>query len=270
MFDEILKYGAYIVDGLREYKQPVFVYIVPHGELRGGAWVVLDPTINPKFMEMYADPSARGGILEPAGILDIKFRPKDVNDTAHRLDHILNELKTKLGESEDENDKDLLTEEIKKRERTLHSSYHQVAIKFADLHDTPGRMVAVKAISNAISARLTRTFFYWRLRLRMELLTLERSTGEEFSVDMLHTMSAAELKSEEVAVDRDICLWLDDHRDTVLSHVNQVKMSKQVEHFIESLPADEGLMQCLSAAFGKLDEQQRSQLLQSLSSKFSS
>jgi len=54
MYEEVLKYGAMIVDALREYKQPVFVYLPPHGELRGGAWVVVDPTINPQQMEMYA------------------------------------------------------------------------------------------------------------------------------------------------------------------------------------------------------------------------
>ena len=31
------------------------MYIPPHAELRGGAWVVLDPKINPAQMEMYAD-----------------------------------------------------------------------------------------------------------------------------------------------------------------------------------------------------------------------
>ena len=31
----------------------------PYGELRGGAWVVLDPKINPEFMEMYADKDSR-------------------------------------------------------------------------------------------------------------------------------------------------------------------------------------------------------------------
>ncbi len=50
-----------------KYKQPVFVYIPPGCELRGGAWAVIDPTINPDIMEMYADPTARGGVLEPSG-----------------------------------------------------------------------------------------------------------------------------------------------------------------------------------------------------------
>lgn len=59
MYDQVLKFGAYIVDGLREYKQPVLVYIPPHAELRGGSWVVIDPTINPRHMEMYADKDSR-------------------------------------------------------------------------------------------------------------------------------------------------------------------------------------------------------------------
>lgn len=53
MFDEVLKRGSLIVDGLSTYKSPAFVYIVPNGELRGGAWVVLDPSINADgMMEM--------------------------------------------------------------------------------------------------------------------------------------------------------------------------------------------------------------------------
>lgn len=59
MFDMVLKFGSYIVDGLREYRQPVLIYIPPFAELRGGAWVVLDTKINPEYMEMYADKESR-------------------------------------------------------------------------------------------------------------------------------------------------------------------------------------------------------------------
>lgn len=41
MYDEVLKYGSYIVDALVKYEQPIFVYIPPFGELRGGSWVSL-------------------------------------------------------------------------------------------------------------------------------------------------------------------------------------------------------------------------------------
>ena len=43
-----------IVDALRTYKQPVFVYLPPGAELRGGAWVVIDSAINADMVEMCA------------------------------------------------------------------------------------------------------------------------------------------------------------------------------------------------------------------------
>ena len=36
------------MDALVEYEHPIFIYIPKHGELRGGAWVVIDPAINPE------------------------------------------------------------------------------------------------------------------------------------------------------------------------------------------------------------------------------
>lgn len=59
MYEQMLKFGAYIVDGLRLFKQPVLIYIPPCAELRGGSWVVLDSTINPLYIEMYADKESR-------------------------------------------------------------------------------------------------------------------------------------------------------------------------------------------------------------------
>lgn len=38
--------GSLIVDSLSTYTQPVFVYLAPGAELRGGAWVVVDGRIN--------------------------------------------------------------------------------------------------------------------------------------------------------------------------------------------------------------------------------
>lgn len=96
MFEEVLKFGSMIVDALRVYKQPVFIYIPPHGELRGGSWVVVDPTINPDKMEMFADSNARGGVLEPPGICEIKYRAADQKALMHRLDETLKELDKQL------------------------------------------------------------------------------------------------------------------------------------------------------------------------------
>ncbi|KAI7647016.1 Acetyl-CoA, partial [Hortaea werneckii] len=93
MYNEVLKYGSYIVDALVHYEQPIFVYIPPFGELRGGSWVVVDPTINPQMMEMYADQDSRGGVLEPEGIVGIKFRKERQLETMARLDATYGDLK---------------------------------------------------------------------------------------------------------------------------------------------------------------------------------
>jgi len=96
MFHEILKFGSYIVDALVHYQQPVMIYIPPLGELRGGAWVVVDPSINSDMMEMYADPSSRGGVLEPSGTIEIKYRKADLIKTMRRLDPTLREQSSQL------------------------------------------------------------------------------------------------------------------------------------------------------------------------------
>lgn len=168
MFDEILKFGAYIVDNLRDYRQPVFVYIPPCGELRGGAWAVLDPTINPEFMEMYSAEDGRGGVLEPSGTVEIKFRDRDLRDAMRRLDPQLMDLhqKAKSSSADDEQRKQLLRQ-IKAREDELIPTYRQVAIEFAGLHDTPGRMKAKGVISQVVPWSHSRRFFYHRLRRRM-------------------------------------------------------------------------------------------------------
>ncbi|KAB1266555.1 Acetyl-CoA carboxylase 1 [Camelus dromedarius] len=99
MYDQVLKFGAYIVDGLRECSQPVMVYIPPQAELRGGSWVVIDPTINPRHMEMYADRESRGSVLEPEGTVEIKFRRKDLVKTMRRVDPVYIHLAERLGMS---------------------------------------------------------------------------------------------------------------------------------------------------------------------------
>ena len=86
-----------IIDSLHHYPKPVFVYLPPNSQLRGGAWVVVDPAINPDQMEMYADPvSCRAGVLEPEGTVEIKFRKPDLIKTILRLDQQCRQWKQEL------------------------------------------------------------------------------------------------------------------------------------------------------------------------------
>ena len=173
MFHEILKYGSYIVDALNAYNRPIFVYIPPHGELRGGAWVVVDTQINPRQMEMYMDPLSRGGILEPSGTVEIKYRKKDLIQTIHRLDAEAAQLVAELAAAassamspEEVQRKRLLLEA---REEALLPAYQQIATAFADLHDTAGRAKAKGVIEEIVPWEQSRTFFYHRLQYRLAL-----------------------------------------------------------------------------------------------------
>jgi acetyl-CoA carboxylase/biotin carboxylase 1 len=167
MYDEVLKQGSKIVDGLSAYKQPVFVYIVPNGELRGGAWVVLDPSINPEKMEMYADVEARAGVLEPEGIVEIKMRRDKVLTLMERLDLTYAELKqaskdtTKTAEERAQ-----ATQALANRETFLQPTYKQLALLYADLHDRAGRMEA-KGCAKPAVWKDARRYFYWALRARI-------------------------------------------------------------------------------------------------------
>merc|ERR1712127_486117 len=116
MSGEILKFGSMIVDALKEYEHPVYMYLPPHGELRGGSWVVVDPTINKDKMEMYADPDSRGGILEPAGISEIKFRGPDQIKMMHRIDPVLQVFDGEIDSAHFDNDSDDIKKQISERE----------------------------------------------------------------------------------------------------------------------------------------------------------
>jgi acetyl-CoA carboxylase/biotin carboxylase 1 len=87
MFNEILKFGSMIVDSLRVYKNDIVAYLPPGCELRGGAMVVLSSSIN-KNIRMYADPSAKIGILEPSGAYEIKYKRKLKDENISKADVI--------------------------------------------------------------------------------------------------------------------------------------------------------------------------------------
>ena len=150
MYEEVVKFGAQIVDALHSFKQPILIYIPPYAELRGGSWVVIDPTINPTQMEMYADPDSRGGILEAEGLVSIKLRLKDQKPTMERLDPVMKSLANELKECS-QNERANVEAKIKARMEILSPIYHQVAVQFADLHDTPARMMAKGVIRDVIS-----------------------------------------------------------------------------------------------------------------------
>lgn len=161
MFEMILKFGAAIVDALQSYTQPVVVYIPPFGELRGGAWAVLDTKINPTCITMLADADSRGGVLEPSGIVEIKFRERDLHVFMSRADEKLRKLEAIVNNKElQKAQRDMAAQEMAQRREFLTPIFRTATTKFADLHDTTARMLAKGAIHDEVSWQNSRNYFY--------------------------------------------------------------------------------------------------------------
>ena len=163
LFEGVLQAGSLIVENLRSYRHPVFMYIPPGCELRGGAWVVIDSQINPEQIESYADTTGKGGVLEPEGMVEIKFRAKELITTMHRIDPVIKQLTAEHGADH---------KLVKDRQAKLLPIYTSIAQSFASMHDTPVRMQAKGVIRSIVPWANSRRFFALRLRRRLAEQTL--------------------------------------------------------------------------------------------------
>ncbi|XP_069882456.1 acetyl-CoA carboxylase 2 isoform X1 [Dipodomys merriami] len=285
MYDQVVKFGAYIVDGLRQYTQPILIYIPPYAELRGGSWVVLDSTINPLCIEMYADRESRAGVLEPEGTVEIKFRRKDLVKTMRRIDPTYKKLVEQLGMSQlsDEDRKDLEAR-LKAREELLLPIYHQVAVQFADLHDTPGRMLEKGVISDVLEWRTSRAFLYWRLRRRLLEDQVKREVlqaSSELSHDHVQSMLRRWFVETEGAVkaylwdnNQVVVQWLEQHwlegeglRSTIRENIKYLKRDsvlKTIQGLVQKTP--EVAADCTIHLSQQLSPAERAQVVKLLTS----
>ncbi|KAI0841488.1 acetyl-CoA carboxylase [Hypoxylon sp. FL0890] len=241
MYNEVLKYGSYIVDALVKFEQPIFVYIPPFGELRGGSWVVVDPTINPVAMEMYADAEARAGVLEPEGIIGIKYKREKQLETMARLDSAYAALKKQASDSN--LSKEELTEvkeRMAERERQLLPIYAQISLQFADLHDRAGRMKAKGTIREVLEWKNARRFFYWRVRRRLNeehiLKQMAAATASASKTTDNNSAASTENRHHHLRLlaawsgisdfdrnDRDVVTWYEQNAKTIEAKVQQIK-----------------------------------------------
>lgn len=282
MYNEVLKYGSFIVDALVKYEQPIFVYIPPYGELRGGSWVVVDPTINPSSMEMYADVEARGGVLEPEGIVGIKYRKDKQLATMARNDAAYAELKKQLATAQSSGAPKekiaALQRQMTDREELLLPIYAQISIQFADLHDRSGRMKAKGVIRDQLEWRESRRFFYWRVRRRLnEEYILRRMAATTQSVSPtakdttvlrerhLELLKAWSAVSKFDTADREVALWYEENRAVVNDKVAAMKTEATRAHIAELL-VDKTAFEGVRAALGNLPIAEREALIKQLSS----
>ena len=181
-------------------------------------------------MEMYADEDARGGILEPEGIVNIKYRTERQLETMARLDPTYASLKQRLS------DKSLSAErqtEIKgqmiERENRLLPVYSQISLQFADLHDRAGRMQAKDTIRHPLQWKNARRFFYWRLRRRLnEESILKNMTSTSIRGPIARARSLESLRAwtgiaDFERDDRAVACWYEENKKTVQHKVDALK-----------------------------------------------
>ncbi|KAA8538039.1 hypothetical protein F0562_027381 [Nyssa sinensis] len=281
LFEGILQAGSTIVENLRTYKQPVFVYIPMMGELRGGAWVVVDSRINSDHIEMYAERTAKGNVLEPEGMIEIKFRTKELLECMGRLDQLLINLKIKLQEARSTGalaTAESLRLQIKAREKQLLPVYTQIATKFAELHDTALRMAAKGVIREVVDWAESRSFFYKRLRRRIIegslLKTVRDAAGDQLSYKSAMDLIKKWFLDSTIAGGREAAwlddeaffTWRDDHRnyEEKLQELRVLKVSLQLSNIGDSILDLQALPQGLAAFLGKVEPSSREQLINEL------
>jgi len=181
-------------------------------------------------MEMYADSDARGGVLEPEGIVNIKYRREKQLDTMARLDPEYGSLRKQIA------DPSLTKEQVAQikaritaREQLLLPVYMQVSLQFADLHDRAGRMKAKNVIRQELQWRESRRFFYWRVRRRVneEYILKRISTTNKNPLATRHrnleTLAAWTGIPAFATADRDVAMWYEENRKTVHEKVEALK-----------------------------------------------
>jgi acetyl-CoA carboxylase/biotin carboxylase 1 len=231
-------------------------------------------------MEMYADVDARGGVLEPEGIVNIKYRRDKQLETMARLDPTYAALKAELADKS----KDLAPtdiSEIKKkmteREQLLLPVYSQISLQFADLHDRAGRMKAKNVIRDALKWQQARRFFYWRVRRRLnEEYILKRMASSSSQSSSPSSSRARNLETLAAWTgvqgfendDAAVATWYEENRKVVHEKIEGLK-SEGVAYDVAALlrANGKGALKGVQQVLSMLPVQEREEALRFLSSQ---
>lgn len=270
MYNEVLKFGSFIVDALVDFKQPIITYIPPTGELRGGSWVVVDPTINADMMEMYADVESRAGVLEPEGMVGIKYRREKLIATMARIDKTYGELKAKLQDSKlSPEEHQEISNKLTSRERLLLPIYQQISVQFADLHDRSGRMLAKHAISKELELVDARRFFFWRIRRRLNEEYLIKRIGEELQhanrIEKVARLRSWLPSTIDHSDDRVVANWIEENHEHLDSAIKDLKNEAFAQNIAQLIRSNhDSAIHGLSEVISLLSPDDKEKLLKSI------
>merc|ERR1719203_2514923 len=178
-------------------------------------------------MTMFSDPEARGGILEPAGIVEIKFRLADQLKAMHRIDPQLQALDAELEGTDETEVQEDIKEQIAAREELLKPVYLQAATEFADLHDKTGRMKAKGVIKEAVPWAESRKYFFYLAKRRIsqdnyvaQLKAADSSLDSASALEILSGMCTADWEDNAATLD-----YFTDNDAAISSKISELKTS---------------------------------------------
>jgi acetyl-CoA carboxylase/biotin carboxylase 1 len=230
------------------------------------------------MMEMYADEESRAGVLEPEGIVNIKYRRDKQLETMARLDSVYSELRRNLasgGISKEE--ASAIKVKMSERENLLMPVYTQISLQFADLHDRAGRMLAKGTIRQPLQWQHARRFFYWRIRRRLnEELFLrkmglaDRGSSRVENLVRLKSLIVAEDGESTVFDENDrlVATWYEDNQKEVLAKIEGLRqdgIASEVEALLQK--NGKSALRGVAAAVGKLSKAEKEEILKMLGAK---
>ncbi len=169
LYEEIVKFGAMIVDELVYFDLPVILYIPPYAELRGGAWVVIDPQINPDKIVLIADEHATGSILEPSGMESVPLIRRQIKRDMIQQDPTLSRLygnRTRYATQMDRIKQ--IDQQIEEREAEIWPEYVKKWTKIFRLHNTAERMGALGIAGEVVETSKAREAIFRNLMSGLE------------------------------------------------------------------------------------------------------
>uniref|UniRef100_A0AC34FBZ5 Acetyl-CoA carboxylase domain-containing protein n=1 Tax=Panagrolaimus sp. ES5 TaxID=591445 RepID=A0AC34FBZ5_9BILA len=170
---------------------------------------------------MLADKESRGGVLEPDGIVEIKFRKQHLHDLMMKCDEQLKEAVSQLNAAS--NDAEKISElklKINKRKEFLMPVYRTIAVKFADLHDTTARMLAKDAIHDQLTWSESRNYIHRLLQVKLTKMEMARSYLQSQGI------------SKESITIKDLengCKWVDEH--LTANNIEYCQKESNQKHF---------------------------------------
>lgn len=223
---------------------------------------------------MYADEDARGGVLEPEGIVGIKYRKDKQLDTMARLDPTYGELRKQLADKTlSQEAANAVKAKMTERENLLLPVYSQVSLQFADLHDRAGRMKAKNVIRDSLKWREARRFFYWRVRRRLnEEYIVKRMTAASKNpiasrARHLETLAAWTAVPKFDTADREVAMWYEENRKMVHEKVEAMKVEGVAFDIAALLRANgRGALKGVQQVLSMLPAAEREEALKFLSS----